>query len=767
MSDKAIITAAISILLLPLLSYTLTFFFGKRLPRKGDFIGVTLMGVALVQALRIFIAFWQVGDPTHRVQWAVTWLDLGGFRLDAGILVDGMTSVMLMVVCIVSFLVHLYSTGYMHGDRRYERFFAFLGFFTFSMIGIVLSNNLFFLYVFWELVGLSSYLLIGFFFHKHSAANANKKAFLTNRVGDWGFWLGILAFFTATGTLNYLELFAEVHAGAIKGPLLAWAGVGLFMGCVGKSAQMPLHIWLPDAMEGPTPVSALIHAATMVAAGVYMVARLAPLFGPDAMLVILYVGAVTAFITATIALVKTDIKRVLAFSTLSQLGYMVMSLGAGDSVNAMYHLSTHAMFKALLFLGAGSVIHAVHSQEMPDMGGLRKKMPITFWTFLVATLAISGVPLLSGFYSKDGILGSVLAFGMLEGHYLPFILGITAAMLTPFYMFRIVFLTFFGQPRDHHKYDHAHESGRAMTIPLIVLAVMSVIAAGIPGNTADKSWFRKFMVPYDVPAIAAEYQARHAEPVEVVHHGVAAEPAAAVAEALGEPAPAGTGHGAEPGHAAEGGPVHAEPAHAEPAHTEPAHTEPAHAEPAHGAAAGHGDAHGDAHAEAHGAGHGGHDEHAAHVHHTAHIRAMIMSILAATIGISASWWTYHRRRVNPAALQARLPGAHKVLQGQYFFDELYAATLYRFTLWWSAVCAAFDRIVIDGIVNGTGYLTRMVSWVSGLCDRYLVDGAVNGVAAVLQGAGEGFRRVQTGRVQTYLVYVSASVLVLIVIYRVL
>ena len=767
MSDKAIITAAISILLLPLLSYTLTFFFGKRLPRKGDFIGVTLMGVALVQALRIFIAFWQVGDPTHRVQWAVTWLDLGGFRLDAGILVDGMTSVMLMVVCIVSFLVHLYSTGYMHGDRRYERFFAFLGFFTFSMIGIVLSNNLFFLYVFWELVGLSSYLLIGFFFHKHSAANANKKAFLTNRVGDWGFWLGILAFFTATGTLNYLELFAEVHAGAIKGPLLAWAGVGLFMGCVGKSAQMPLHIWLPDAMEGPTPVSALIHAATMVAAGVYMVARLAPLFGPDAMLVILYVGAVTAFITATIALVKTDIKRVLAFSTLSQLGYMVMSLGAGDSVNAMYHLSTHAMFKALLFLGAGSVIHAVHSQEMPDMGGLRKKMPITFWTFLVATLAISGVPLLSGFYSKDGILGSVLAFGMLEGHYLPFILGITAAMLTPFYMFRIVFLTFFGQPRDHHKYDHAHESGRAMTIPLIVLAVMSVIAAGIPGNTADKSWFRKFMVPYDVPAIAAEYQARHAEPVEFVHHGVAAEPATAVAEALGEPAPAGTGHGAEPGHAAEGGPVHAEPAHAEPAHTEPAHTEPAHAEPAHGAAAGHGDAHGDAHAEAHGAGHGGHDEHAAHVHHTAHIRAMIMSILAATIGISASWWTYHRRRVNPAALQARLPGAHKVLQGQYFFDELYAATLYRFTLWWSAVCAAFDRIVIDGIVNGTGYLTRMVSWVSGLCDRYLVDGAVNGVAAVLQGAGEGFRRVQTGRVQTYLVYVSASVLVLIVIYRVL
>lgn len=364
------------------------------------------------------------------------------------------------------------------------------------------------------------------------------------------------------------------------------------------------------------------------------------------------------------------------------------------------------------------------------MGGLRRKMPITFWTFLVATLAISGVPLLSGFYSKDGILGSVLAFGMLEGHYLPFILAITAAALTPFYMFRIVFLTFFGQPRDHHRFEHAHESGRAMTIPLIALAVMSVIAAGIPGNTADKSWFRKFAVAYDVPAIAAEYQAQHAPAPVVVHHEAAAEPATDAGARLSQAQLL---------------------------------ERAAHGEAIHGEAA-HGD-HGDTHAEAQG-GHG-HDDHVAHVRHTAHVRAMIMSILVAALGIAASWWTYHRRRVNPAAIQARLPGAHRVLQGQYFFDEFYAATVYRFTLWWAAVCAAFDRIVIDGIVNGTGYLTRMVSWVSGLCDRYIVDGAVNGVAAVLQGAGEGFRRIQTGRVQTYLVYVSASVLVLILIYRVL
>lgn len=715
MSDTTVLYSALAVLGLPLASYALTFFFGKKLPRRGDFIGVGFMGIAELLALRIFIHFWQVGDPAYRVQGAFNWVDLGGFRIDAGILVDGMTSVMLMVVCTISFLVHLYSTGYMHGDRRYERFFAFLGFFTFSMLGIVLSNNLFFLYVFWELVGLSSYLLIGFFFHKHSAANANKKAFLTNRVGDWGFWLGILAFFTATGTLNYFELFAHVEAGTIKGALLSWAGVGLFMGCVGKSAQMPLHIWLPDAMEGPTPVSALIHAATMVAAGVYMVARLAPLFGADAMLVILYVGAITAFIPATIALVKTDLKRVLAFSTLSQLGYMVMALGAGDAPNAMFHLTTHAMFKALLFLGAGSVIHAVHSQEIPDMGGLRRKMPITFVTFLAGTLALAGVPFFAGFYSKDGILGSALAFGMTSGHYLPFILGIMAAVLTPFYMFRLVFLTFFGKPRDQHRFDHAHESGLSMTIPLMILAVLSFCAAG--WQTADKGWFSRFTVPYDVPAIAAEFH------LAAPGHEIGIEDA----------------HGGQP--------VQAEAGHAQPAHRQDTLAGDAPVGDAHG---------GDAHA-------GGHHD----VAHTAHLRAMVMSILMVIVGIGGATWVYFLRKVDTAAIQRRLSGAYKTLQGQYFFDELYAATLYRFTLWWAMMCAAFDRIVIDGIVNGSGYLTRSVSWISGQADKYIVDGAVNGIATVLQGAGEGIRRLQTGRIQTYLVYTSASVLILILVYKVL
>jgi NADH-quinone oxidoreductase subunit L len=433
------------------------------------------------------------------------------------------------------------------------------------------------------------------------------------------------------------------------------------------------------------------------------------------MQVIMFVGAITAFIAATIALVKTDIKRVLAFSTLSQLGYMVMALGVGDSPNAMFHLTTHAMFKGLLFLGAGSVIHAVHSQEMTDMGALRKKMPITFITFLIGTMALAGVPYLAGFYSKDGILGSALAYGMSHGGivaYVPFTLGILAAVLTPFYMFRLVFRTFFGQPADQEKFDHAHESGFNMTIPLMILATLSICAAG--WQTADKGWFAKFMVPYDVPAIAAEFHIESAHDVAVIDHGEVH----AAADAQGEP-------------------VHLETAAADDAHGDAVHGEDAT--------------------------HGGHHD----IAHTAHVRAMYMSIGMVVLGIFGAWLVYHQKKIDPAKVQKNLSGAYTVLQGQYFFDEFYAATVYRFTLWWAWLMGAFDSVVIDGIVNGTGYLTRMVSWVSGTIDKYIVDGAVNGIASVLQGAGEGFRRIQTGRVQTYLTYSAASVLVLILIYRVL
>ncbi len=715
MSENAILLSALSILVLPLLSYAVLFFLGKKLPRRGDWVGVGLLGISWIQALRIFVHFWRVADPGYRLQAGVTWLDLGQFHADAGILVDGMTAVMLVVVTTVSFLVHLYSTGYMHGDRRYERFFAFLGFFTFSMVGIVLSNSLLFLYVFWELVGLSSYLLIGFFFDKPSAAAANKKAFLTNRVGDFGFFMGILILFTHFGTFNYLELFAGMQAHTLTGTLLTLAGVGLFMGCVGKSAQVPLHIWLPDAMEGPTPVSALIHAATMVAAGVYMVARLLPLFDPAALQVVAYVGAITAFLAATIAVVKTDIKKSLAYSTISQLGYMVMAIGVGASAAGMFHLTTHAFFKALLFLGSGSVIHAVHTQEMPLMGGLRHKMPITFWTFLVATLAISGVPLFSGFYSKDAILGGALAHGMAAHDYLPYVLGLLAAGFTAFYMFRMVFLTFTGEPRDPERYAHAHESPANMTIPLVILAVLAFVSAGWKGP-AD-SWFARFVGPYDLPAIAREY-------------APAAAPTA-VAEHAGEES-----HG-----------MAAAAAHATAEHGEAAHG---------GEAVAHGEA----------AGHGGADHEA--IHHRAHKLAMVMSILVAGLGILLAWLTYVRKAISSEAVLQRLRGVHEVLQNMYYFDQVYAATVYRFVHWFSRLSGAFDRYVVDGIVNGFGYLTRVASWVSGsLFDRYVVDGLVNGVGAVIQGVGEGARRLQTGRVQTYLVYVSFSILLLVFVFRAL
>lgn len=719
MSETAVLQTALAILGLPILSYAVLFFLGKRLPRRGDWLGVGLLGVAWILALRLFAHFWRVADPGYRVEGSWPWLDLGAFRIDAGILVDGMTAVMLVVVTTISFAVHLFSVGYMHGDRRYERYFAFLGFFTFAMLGIVLANNLFFLYASWELVGLASYLLIGFFFHKPSAAAANKKAFLTNRVGDFGFLVGILLFFSACGTFNYLELFTRVHEGALAGAVLTWAGVGLFMGCVGKSAQVPLHIWLPDAMEGPTPVSALIHAATMVAAGVYMVARLVPLFDPHALLVVAYVGGITAFLAATIAVVKTDIKRSLAYSTVSQLGYMVMAIGVGGAAAGMFHLTTHAFFKALLFLGAGSVIHAVHTQEMPEMGGLRRKMPVTFATFLIATLAISGVPLLSGFYSKDAILGAALAFGMLDGHFLPFLLAILAAGLTAFYMFRMVFLTFAGEPRDRHKWEHAHESPRVMTGPLVLLAFLSVVSAGWRGPS--DGWFARFVAPYDLARIAAA-QAPAREPARA--------PAAAAAAGHGPAEPAGHGEAADRADAAEAG----------------------------HAAGGAPDAHGAA---------GAHGARAERVHHQAHLIAMGLSVLVAGLGILLAWLTYQKKRISAPAALARLPRLHHVLQNMYFFDQFYAKTVYRATRAWSAACGWFDRVVIDGVVNGCGYLARFTSWVVGKFDLGFIDGLVNGIAAMLQGAGEGFRRLQTGRVQTYLVYVSFSILLLIFVFRAL
>ncbi|MEI6084085.1 MAG: NADH-quinone oxidoreductase subunit L [Verrucomicrobiota bacterium] len=399
------------------------------------------------------------------------WLVVGDLvKIEFGATIDRLSILMLLVVTGVGSAIHIYSLGYMKGDPGFSRFFACLSLFTFSMLGIVLSNNFIQIFIFWELVGVSSYLLIGFWFEKHSAAEAGKKAFLTNRIGDFGMMLGVLLLWTNTGTFSFAELPAKIAA--IPAGTLSVIGVLIFCGAVGKSAQFPLHVWLPDAMEGPTPVSALIHAATMVAAGVYMLCRVSFVILPSetALTLIAWIGGITALMAATIAIAQNDIKRILAYSTLSQLGYMVMAVGLAGITPAMFHLTTHAFFKALLFLGAGSVIHAMHhEQDIWKMGGLWKKTPITFITFLIGTLALAGVYPLSGFYSKDQIL--LLA---LEHNKVLFAMGAFTAFLTAYYMGRECFVVFFGKPRDNHAYDHAHESPLVMTLPLVFLAVLSI-----------------------------------------------------------------------------------------------------------------------------------------------------------------------------------------------------------------------------------------------------------------------------------------------------
>jgi NADH-quinone oxidoreductase subunit L len=420
------------------------------------------------------------------------WFNAGGLHVNLGLAVDSLSSVMLLVVTGVSALVQCYSTAYMKDDRGFARFFASLSFFTFSMLGIVLSDNLVMTFIFWELVGFSSYLLIGFWYDREAAADAAKKAFLTNRLGDFGFLLGIILVWSLTGTVQFDVLAAKLKATPnLLGVWSSVAGLLIFCGAMGKSAQFPLHVWLPDAMEGPTPVSALIHAATMVAAGVYLLCRtyflfqattawpaaLAFLGSISALDIIAVIGGWTALLAALIAIQQNDIKRILAYSTLSQLGYMVMAVGVGGPDAAMYHLTTHAGFKALLFLGAGSVIHACHhEQDIWKMGGLARKLPVTFRTFAIGTAALAGFPLLtSGFYSKDAILVAAVR----HGHPVLFGLGVLIASMTTFYMVRLVLVVFLGRSRSGSA-DHAHESPLAMTWPLVVLAVPSVGLAWLP-----------------------------------------------------------------------------------------------------------------------------------------------------------------------------------------------------------------------------------------------------------------------------------------------
>ena len=480
---------------LPLLSFVLIVFFLNRFKRLSGYVAVTAILIALALSLgvlsQIAVSHPSPEDPFTYQLW--NWVPTGLTWFSFGILIDPLTCVMLIVVTLVGSCIFVYAQGYMHGDPRYSRFFAFMSLFAMAMLVLVLANNLVMLYIGWELVGLCSYLLIGFWFEKQAAANAAKKAFIVTRIGDVGLFLGILVLYVNTGHVDFVGIFEKIPALAAANPdLVTLAAVLVFCGAVGKSAQFPLHVWLPDAMEGPTPVSALIHAATMVAAGVYLVARMYPVFdsvsGSPSLQVVAWIGTITAIMAACIGIAMNQAKRILAYSTISQLGFMMIGLGVGSVAVGVFHLMTHAFFKALLFLGAGSMMHGTGEHGDLDIykaGGLRKAMPVTYWTFLFGTLALSGIFPFAGFWSKDAILASAF-----EKNIVIFLIALFAAFLTAFYMFRMVFVAFFGEPRDHS--IHAHESPRVMTWPLIVLAFFALVL-GFVGAPMLGNRFAEFM----------------------------------------------------------------------------------------------------------------------------------------------------------------------------------------------------------------------------------------------------------------------------------
>jgi NADH-quinone oxidoreductase subunit L len=500
--------------LFPLIGVIINGILLRKVPEKvTGTIGSLAVGASFVVTVLAFLEL--VGaDPSHRVMENVlfTWIAAGSFSVPAAFLFDPLSAVMTLVVTGVSTLIHIYSVSYMHGEYGFRRYFTYLNLFVFSMLLLVLGNNMLMMFVGWEGVGLCSYLLIGYFYEKKSASDAGKKAFVVNRIGDFGFLLGIFFIFTLFGTLEFGPLKQAVAHGHASTLVMTITTLCLFLGATGKSAQLPLYVWLPDAMEGPTPVSALIHAATMVTAGVYMIARLHFVFllSPATMAVIAIVGATTAFYAATIGFAQNDIKRVLAYSTISQLGYMFLAVGVGAFGAGIFHLMTHAFFKACLFLGAGAVMHALSGElDMRKMGGLKKEMPVTFWTFLVATLAISGVPGLSGFFSKDEILWS--AWSSAHGHPLLWAVGFLTAGMTAFYMGRALFMTFLGERRD--KSIHVHHESKLINFVLIALAGLAVVGGyiGIPHALGGHNYFHAWLAPVFAPVgHAVEHGAAHA-----------------------------------------------------------------------------------------------------------------------------------------------------------------------------------------------------------------------------------------------------------------
>jgi NADH-quinone oxidoreductase subunit L len=704
MSESNLISLAVTILFLPLVGFFIVLLFGKRFKHLYK-LEVGIITVALF--LSIYVGFVKLTSFVNdTIIYQFKWIDLGNvpsigpLTINLGIMIDNVTVIMLFVVTLISALVHYFSIAYMENDPRFSRFFSYLGIFTFSMLGIVLADNLLMIYIFWELVGLSSYLLIGFWYEKKSASDAGMKAFLTNRIGDIGMFIGILILYTNYHTFSFQEIFQHISNGFVPFGSNGWltaAGILVFMGAIGKSAQVPLHVWLPDAMEGPTPVSALIHAATMVAAGVYLVARIFALLTADAMLVIAVVGALTSIFAATIALTQNDIKKVLAYSTVSQLGYMVMALGVGAYTFAFFHLVTHAFFKGLMFLGSGSVIHSMHhEQDMRNMGGLKKKMPITYVTFLIGTLAISGIPLTSGFLSKDGLLAGTWAFGNLTGHYLIPIIGFTVALMTAFYMFRLVIMTFHGEPRNQHKFDHAHESPKLMTIPLIILASLSIFIFYTPNPAAPADgWFYNWV---KTPQTVVPEDARFNFMKSDVHNSESSTST-----------------------------------------------------------------------EVHGSGSENtvitHSEMYEHAMHHVHYPAMILSIILASLGILFAFIMYQWKKIDPDKLAEKLKPLYNLSYNKWYIDEIYSFLFIERLLDFSRFISWFDATVVDGIVNYSATFTRGVANVTGWFDTYIVDGLVNFTAFVSGFVGLSLRKMQTGKVQTYIVYVVFSVIIILLILR--
>ncbi len=494
--------------LIPFIGFLVNGFFGKRTSHSAGVIASSAVGISFVLSVVAFMELLSLSPEARIINpQYYTWVAAGDLVVKVGMLLDPLSAVMILIVTGVSTLIHIYSIGYMHGDAGYSRYFAYLNLFVFFMLLLVLGDSYPVMFIGWEGVGLCSYLLIGFWFTDKAKADAGKKAFIVNRIGDFGFLVGVFLIFTTFGTLSFSGVAEQIGTTAVSGGVFFWITLALFLGATGKSAQIPLYTWLPDAMAGPTPVSALIHAATMVTAGVYMVARNSFLYvmAPEVLSIVAWVGVLTAIFAATIALVQNDIKKVLAYSTVSQLGYMFVGCGVGAFAAGISHLMTHAFFKALLFLGSGSVIHAIHHahnhagfhgdpQDIRYMGGLKKQLPTTYWTFLIACLAIAGIPGLSGFFSKDEIIWKSFA----NGHPAVGVIAIIAAGLTAFYMFRLLYLTFHGEWRGGKgQYDHVKESPKVMTLPLQVLGLLSIIGGWlmIPHALGGGAQLEKFLEP--------------------------------------------------------------------------------------------------------------------------------------------------------------------------------------------------------------------------------------------------------------------------------